>query len=75
MPRPILRFASAAATLAVAAGTALADRPNVAAQWWAPAEGRTLPATVTFANEHGKLGILNASGAIDTRGEIGRAHV
>jgi len=38
------------------------------AQWWAPGDGRTLPAYVEYANEWGRLGIVNASGAIDTAG-------
>ncbi len=72
MSPPATRLASAAAALAVAvvvAGNVFAERPNAVAQWWAPGEGRTLPATTSFANEHGRTGILNASGAIDTRGQ------
>lgn len=36
--------------------------------WWSPGDGRTLPATVDYANPDGSLGILNTAGAIDTKG-------
>ena len=40
----------------------------VASQWWAPGEDRPLPAYVEYANASGRLGILNASGAVATDG-------
>src|SRR6185295_11437277 len=70
MPRSAAPLASATAALAVVvAGHAFAERPNAAAQWWAPGDHRTLPASVSFTNEHGRLGILNTGGAVDTRGQ------
>jgi cytochrome c peroxidase len=70
MPRSAARLASATAALAVAlAGNSFAERPNAVAHWWAPGEGRTLPASVSFSNEHGRIGILNTGGAVDTRGQ------
>jgi hypothetical protein len=36
--------------------------------WWAPGNDRPLPAYVEYTNSWGRLGILNASGAIDTTG-------
>ena len=68
MPRSAARLASAAAALAVASAV-FAERPNAVAQWWAPGDGRTLPATTSFTNEHGRTGILNTGGAIDTHGQ------
>ncbi|HET8698401.1 MAG TPA: hypothetical protein VFO94_12990, partial [Gammaproteobacteria bacterium] len=37
-------------------------------QWWAPGDGRTLPAYVEYPNEWGSVAIVNTSGAIDTAG-------
>src|SRR5512145_569617 len=45
----------------------LAARPP-AGEWWAPGDGRPLPAEASYANGAGALGILNTSGTIDTRG-------
>jgi hypothetical protein len=39
-----------------------------AGRWWSPGDGRTLPATADYVNADGALGILNASGAIETKG-------
>src|SRR5690606_627922 len=36
--------------------------------WWAPGDGRVLPAYVEYENEHGRLGIVNANGPIETAG-------
>ena len=38
-----------------------------AAEWWAPGDGRPLPAEALYANATGALGILNTAGTIDTR--------
>ncbi len=54
--------------------TALTWSSSVAAQgqpssrWWSPGDGRTLPATLDYANPDGALGILNSAGPIDTKG-------
>jgi hypothetical protein len=37
-------------------------------QWWSPGQGGTLGAMQEFENEHGRLGIVNTSGAIETKG-------
>jgi hypothetical protein len=50
-----------AATLLLASGAA-------AAEWWAPGDGRPLPAQAAYPNATGALGILNTAGTIDTRG-------
>ncbi len=39
-----------------------------ATRWWEPGDGVPLAPYITYPNEHGVLGILNTSGAIDTRG-------
>jgi hypothetical protein len=39
-----------------------------ASRWWSPGDGAPLAAYVTYPNAHGQLGILNTSGAIETKG-------
>jgi len=39
-----------------------------AGEWWAPGDGRLLPAEAAYTNASGALGILNTAGAVDTRG-------
>ena len=39
-----------------------------AGEWWAPGDGRPLPAEASYQNGSGALGILNTSGTVDTRG-------
>jgi hypothetical protein len=39
-----------------------------AGAWWAPGDGRPLPAYVEYANAAGRLGILNADGPVTTAG-------
>jgi hypothetical protein len=56
----VLLPAACAATLLLA--------PATPAQWWAPGEDRPLPAYVEYTNAWGRLGLLNASGTIDTAG-------
>jgi hypothetical protein len=46
----------------------LAAQSGPATVWWAPGQGISLPAFATYADDHGKVGVLNASGAIDTKG-------
>ncbi len=43
-------------------GLAVAANP-----WWDPGDGHPLPAYVEYTNEHGRVGILNTAGEIDTR--------
>jgi hypothetical protein len=38
-----------------------------AGEWWAPGDGRPVPAEARYANSSGALGVLNAAGTIDTR--------
>ena len=48
-------------------GGALAqDDPE--SQWWPPGDGRTLPAFIEYGNQHGRLGLVNADGSVDTEG-------
>ena len=36
--------------------------------WWAPGQGTSLPELSTYDNDRGQLGVLNASGQLDTKG-------
>jgi len=39
-----------------------------ARDWWSPGEGRIFPEWVEYPNESGRLGVLNAEGAFETKG-------
>jgi hypothetical protein len=52
----------------LAASAAGLASPATASEWWAPGDGRRLPAEVSYSNATGALGVLNTAGAIDTRG-------
>ena len=58
--RAVLR-AAAVSALCLASGAA-------AAEWWAPGDGRLLPAEASYPNPSGALGLLNTAGTLDTRG-------
>lgn len=68
MVRGKLHGIVAAAGLAVCL-LAAAERPEARSQWWSPSDGRVLQPETTYANEYGRLGILNTAGPIDTRHE------
>jgi hypothetical protein len=68
MPGIALRILAAVALAITAAGSAHAEQPSGASQWWEPGNGRTLPASVSYTNPHGRLGILNTDGAVESRG-------
>ncbi|MCP5145263.1 MAG: hypothetical protein H6978_10665 [Gammaproteobacteria bacterium] len=63
-----------AAALAGISAVATAAQPAVqppAAQdafWWRPGSGETMPAQMAIRNANGALGIVNADGAVNTRG-------
>ncbi len=38
------------------------------AGWWSPGQGTPLPAYAVYPNERGEVGVLNASGAYETKG-------
>jgi hypothetical protein len=61
LTRLVQKCAVAASAVSLAAGA-------LAAEWWAPGDGRPLPAEASYANAAGSLGVLNTAGAIDTRG-------
>ena len=50
------------------AGTLCIASAAAAGEWWAPGDGRPLPAEAAYANPSGTLGVLSTSGALDTRG-------
>src|SRR6187549_355030 len=73
------RYRSTVFVMAVLVWTCLLVMPlvwssHVAAQgqassrWWSPGDGRTLPATLDYANPDGALGVLNTAGPIETKG-------
>jgi hypothetical protein len=64
---PAVFVAAFAAVLATAQPYGARDDSG-ASQWWEPGDDRPLPAYVEYANAWGRLGVLNASGAVDTRG-------
>lgn len=37
-------------------------------EWWDPGDGRVFPAYLTYPNDHGEVGMVNAGGAFDTSG-------
>jgi hypothetical protein len=37
-------------------------------EWWAPGQGTSLSDLSTYENDRGRLGVLNASGRLDTKG-------
>ena len=65
MRRAMNKPLSIALLAAACAASAVLGEP-APAQWWAPGDGRPLPAYVEYANTWGRLGIVNASGPVDT---------
>jgi hypothetical protein len=59
LERLAIRCAVAATAVWPVAGAA-------AGNWWAPGDGRPLPAEASYANAAGAVGILNTAGTIDT---------
>ncbi len=55
-------------SLPAACAAALIAAQPARGQWWAPSDGRPLPAYVEYANPSGRLGIVNASGPVETKG-------
>jgi len=59
----------ARAVLGVAALAVFAvAQSNYASLWWSPGQDGVLPAMASYDDPTGKLGLLNTSGAIDTKG-------
>jgi len=51
------------------AGTPISATQSTGSRdWWAPGEGRKFPEQLEYSNEHGRLGLLNAEGGFDTKG-------
>ena len=61
------RGAGALVCVGLAAFVATAQTA-VSRPWWAPGQGTPLPAFISYANDRGAVGLLNASGAIETKG-------
>jgi hypothetical protein len=62
--------AALAATPLLAQPALVARTPAAGAgsQWWAPGDGRPLPAYAEYANAWGRVGVVNTSGAVATAG-------
>jgi hypothetical protein len=55
--------------LALIPAAALAQNNSYdAASWWQPGSGQTLGASADYDDAVGKVGLLNADGAVDTKG-------
>jgi hypothetical protein len=65
--RRALFFVLAVVAAAGVARLLAVDAP-VLARWWSPGEGTRMPAYTAYPNAWGEVGILNASGAVDTKG-------
>jgi hypothetical protein len=52
---------------ALATSAAWLASSATAGEWWAPGDGRPLPAEALYTNGSGALGLLNTAGTIDTR--------
>lgn len=69
-----IKRASAPVIAAIALASAIAvmrPAPSAAAGaagWWAPGDGRPMPASIEYPNEFGRLRVLNANGAFPTKG-------
>jgi len=46
----------------------VAAAPATSTSWWSPGQGTPLPEYATYQNDQGELGVLNSSGALDTKG-------
>ena len=55
-------------SLPAACAAALIAAQPAPSQWWAPSDGRLFPAYVEYPNPWGRVGIVNANGALDTKG-------
>ena len=58
---------TAAFTLAAVRSSAAEDE-GAGDFWWSPGDGRTLPAETAYGDSSGRIGILNTSGDVSTKG-------
>ena len=59
----LVLFACTSLALATVAAQSGSPRP-----WWSPGQGMPLASLSTYDNERGQLGVLNASGQLETKG-------
>lgn len=59
---------TAGMALAAVALAAAAKGTYVKSSWWEPGQGGVMPAVVDFKDPRGALGVINASGAFETKG-------
>jgi hypothetical protein len=65
----LCRRALTAATLLLCTGiSAVITAAGAGESWWAPAQGTPLADYTTYGNDRGQLGMLNASGRVETKG-------
>jgi hypothetical protein len=64
----IVALAGTSLLVGLASSMRVEAQSQTAGRWWAPGDGRTLPATADYENPDGTLGILNTAGAVDTKG-------
>ena len=62
-----LHFVSAVLCGSIALSAVVAGQ-IAARSWWAPGQGTLLPELATYDNDRGQVGVLNGSGAFDTKG-------
>src|SRR5262245_55992128 len=68
-PRRLRRSAwFAGLALVWIAGVALAAQGTRSGSWWNPGGGEVLPASASYGNPSGEIGILNTGGAVATKG-------
>jgi hypothetical protein len=63
----LLRITACTVLFLLASECAL-SQDDPATQWWVPGEGGTLPAFIEYGNEHGRLGLVNHDGPVETKG-------
>lgn len=54
-------------TLALAGGAIAHAAGEKGDAWWKPGEERIMPALSSYANAHGRVGLFNSAGPVDTR--------
>jgi len=59
---------AATAILGLLAFQSVQSQDDPAMQWWAPGDGRILPAFIEYGNDLGRLGLVNQNGPVETRG-------
>ena len=67
-PRVTIGRLAAGLSLTIWVAVAVAAAQSGAPSWWEPGQQTPLPAFATYSNDRGQVGVLNVSGAIETKG-------